>query len=198
MTAVKAPRRGGRQKNKWTMITLKRMLGWIAANEIPQKAFAASLGITNSTFHNWKNERCAPDEDVQGKILDLINGMENITMANGNRAPRGAGSSTLAALTGSGKKKTKKKTKAKVAKKKKKTKKVAKKKIKKIKKKVGRVRSTKPRAKAKASSNGNGFGLDGWDNLEALGQFVRANEDRSLEEIGALVGTLQKVSKIFG
>ena len=209
MAEVKALRRGGRQKNKWTAVTLKQMLGFIDVNQIPQKGFATHLGVTNSTFHNWKNKKCAPDEDVQVRILDLINGKEKINMANSTRAPRGAGSSTLAALTGGKGKKTKKKAK-KVAKKKKpkkKAKKVAKKKAKKVKKRVGRVRSksaprTKTKAKARtrvsANGNGNGFGLDGWDNLEALGQFVQANNGRSAEEIGELVGTLQTVAKIFG
>lgn len=202
MATVKAPRRGGRKKNKWTLVSLKQLLGYIAVNEIPQKAFAAHLGVTNSTFHNWKNGRCAPDELVQGKIKDLIDGKDQINMAKkktGARAPRGSGSSTLAALTGGGSKTTKKVAKKAGKKKKKKVKKVKKvakkKKVTKVKKKRGRVTTRKP---APVASNGNGNGLGDWNELEALGQFVKANVTKSPTEIGELIGTLKTAAQILG
>ena len=107
--ALPQQRRGGRKKNEWTLVTQKQVLGYIASKGLQNKTFAEHLGVTNSTFHNWKNGRCAPDEEIQGRIKALIDGKETIIVAKksktnkgkATRAPRGAGSSTLAALTGS-------------------------------------------------------------------------------------------------
>ena len=73
-----ATRRGGRKANEWTAVTLDEILGFLSEMGITQSAFAAHIGVTNSTFHNWKKGKCAPDEDTQGKIRSLIDG-ENYT-----------------------------------------------------------------------------------------------------------------------
>ena len=195
MAKAKAPRRGGRKKNEWTLVTLAQLLGFIEMKELKQKTFAAYLGVTNSTFHNWKNGRCAPDEEVQGKIKALIDGKEKITVAKkktakkakktkATRTPRGATSSTLASLTGGGASASAKKK--------------AKKKAKKIAKKVRRGR-VGPKAKAAATLNGNGSGmsLDDWNELKLLGQFVRANQGRSVGEMRDVLGLLTTASEIF-
>ena len=189
MAKAKVARRGGRKKNEWTVVSLKQLLGYISAKELKQKTFAAHLGVTNSTFHNWKNGRCAPEEPVQVRIKALIDGKEKITVAkkktkaqkkvSRSRAPRGASSSTLAALTGGGKKTAKTGKRAKRAKK---------------------IVPSKRRSRAGSTpSNGNGAGLtlDDWNELKVLGQFVRANPDRSAEEIWDVVNVLTTAAAIL-
>jgi DNA-binding XRE family transcriptional regulator len=191
----KKERRGGRKKNEWTKVKLETILGFLKYYSIKQKDFAAHLGVTNSTFHNWKNGKCAPDEEVQVKIQDLIANKETITVAKKkaktakSRAPRGAGSSTLAALTGSTPKtQTKKKTKKKTAKASKKAK--AKKKA----KKRGRV----VRTAAKADVPETTSVISGWNEIESLGNFLKANPDRSAFEVSELISNLQAVARLLG
>jgi DNA-binding XRE family transcriptional regulator len=203
MAKAKAPaRKGGRKKNEWTLVTLDELIAYITKSGLTQNAFAQSLGVTNSTFHNWKNGRCAPDESIQGKIRALIDGKKENEVPDKQtkteKRGRGTKSSTLAAL-GGGKpakaaKKAAKKTKKKVSKKAKKAKKTAKKVSKKTKATV-----QKTVKKAKAVTNGNGVHVDlaSWNELEALGQFVKANPGKSSGEIASLLGTVSRVAAIF-
>jgi DNA-binding XRE family transcriptional regulator len=46
----------------------------IAQKGLSQSEFASTLGVTNSTFHNWKNGRCAPDTSTQHRIAALLSG----------------------------------------------------------------------------------------------------------------------------
>ena len=174
-----AVRRGGRKKNKWTLVTFVQLNGFIDLKQHTQKAVAAHLGVTNSTFHNWKNGRCAPDEEVQGKIKALIDGKEKITVTKkkakkkSKRAPRGAGSSTLAALAG---KTTAGERKPVVPRKAKKVKTVS-------------VRSHGRVQKA-------GFG--DWGELKTLGKFLRANPGKSSTDIVELIDTLKTAAAVLG
>lgn len=191
-------RRGGRKKNEWTLVTLDELLEFIDTQGITQNKFAKTLGVTNSTFHNWKNGRCAPDESIQGKIRALIDGKEKIevsekkTETTAKKKTRGGKSSTLAAL-GKGKKATQKAAKKvtkKVAKAAKKTKKKAAKASKKTKR-------TAKKAVPVANGNGAHLSFEDWNELEALGQFVKANKDKSVGEMQTLLGTLSRVAKIM-
>lgn len=207
--AKASARRGGRKKNEWTLVTLDDLMKFIDTQGLTQNKFAKTLGVTNSTFHNWKNGRCAPDEAIQGKIKALIDGKEKIDVSdnktdNENKAKtRGTKSSTLAALGKKGKGKTTKKAKKKT--KKKVTKALEKggssrpkveKALKKTKKKAAKkAKATKP----VLNGNGNGayFDPSAWNELEALGQFVKANPGKSPEEIAELLGTVSRVAAIF-
>ena len=65
---------GASRKNEWTLVTFENIREYIEQNQISQLAFTRELGITNSTFHNWKNGKTTPDLDDQGKIHALLVG----------------------------------------------------------------------------------------------------------------------------
>jgi len=128
-----AVRRGGRKANEWTSVSLEEILLYLSEAGMTQSRFATSVGVTNSTFHNWKKGKCAPDEDTQGKIRDLIDNYTTETQVVKKKGPskapakKGRGGSLLSLLDSkklgatrastAGKKKKTKKAKAKAPKK---------------------------------------------------------------------------------
>jgi DNA-binding transcriptional regulator YiaG len=172
-TAKKPPRKGGRQANKWTLVKFLEIKQFLEEKKVAQTRFSATVGVTNSTFHNWKNKRCAPDPATQQKIRDVLDGKtplapETVPKSSGRpRTPRGAGSQTLAALedeSGAPIRPAKAKAKAKAA-----------------------------RAKKTPSPNSNGGAGSGWEDLTLLGQFIRANEGRSAQELHQAVNMVLEV-----
>ena len=59
-------------QNTWTLVKFKDISKFLESNEVSQIKFAQTLGVSNSTFHNWKGGRSTPDEEMQQKILDVI------------------------------------------------------------------------------------------------------------------------------
>lgn len=171
---ARGARKGGRTANKWKAVKFNQISKFIKEHGVSQIAFAKAVGVTNSTFHNWKNNRCAPDDATQETIRALISGEtqmpEQAPSKRGGkpRAPRGAGSQTLAELEKKGSKKASTASTS--------------------------VKKTKTKTKTKAaSSNGNGHGnghSSGWSELGLLGQFIRANEGRSVEDLHNVVTTV--------
>jgi len=110
-TTTKAgPRRGGRKSNDWTVVQFKDIETYIEEHGLSKLGFARALGVTNSTLHNWKNGRCAPDEAMQMTVKNMLEAAppEGAAKAKAKggaraaRAPRGAGSQTLSQLREAG------------------------------------------------------------------------------------------------
>jgi len=183
--AKKKARKGGRKANQWSLIKFSDIAAFLAEHGLSQTDFAKAVGVTSSTFHNWKTNRCAPDEATQGKIAAVINGQEvsvpkkkkkSKTKKVTARGSRGAGSNLLAALGGG------KPAKSKTAKVATKTKKVAK-------KRIGRV-VRKPRLATSANGSANGYangGLEGWNELKSLAKFLKANKKRTADDVKNVV-----------
>lgn len=60
------------RKNEWTLVTFEDIAQYIESEEIAQITFAKDIGVTNSTFHNWKNSKSVPDEAMQERIAGKI------------------------------------------------------------------------------------------------------------------------------
>jgi transcriptional regulator with XRE-family HTH domain len=60
--------------NEWKSTTFKVIQEFLDKTGMSQLKFAESLNVSNSTFHNWKNGRTAPNEETQEKIVALMKG----------------------------------------------------------------------------------------------------------------------------
>ena len=222
MTEQKKGRKGGRKANQWSLVTFADIAAYLAKEGVSQTDFAKTVGVTSSTFHNWKTERCAPDEETQGKISALLTGKE-VTVAKSKktaaatkkitkvtaRGSRGAGSSTLAALggdaatdgdadtaVGKGKKKIKRKVKQADPKAPKAPKAPKEPKAAKEPKKTRKRRPWSVVTGAPAlATNGNAV-LEGWNDLRALAQFLKANDGRSPDDVKSVVEKLAAACKV--
>lgn len=76
------------KKNEWTKVSFEDIVDFITREEISKISFARKLGITNSTFHNWKNGKSVPDEPMQEKIAAMI----------GTKTGKGKGKAKAASL----------------------------------------------------------------------------------------------------
>lgn len=189
-------RKGGRKANQWTLVAFSDISEYLGKSGVSQTAFAKAVGVTSSTFHNWKTSRCAPDETAQSRISEIITGQEVLvtkqkteSKKTTSRGSRGEGSTMLAALSGDtpkSEKKTRVSAKADD--------------VEKPKKRVGGL-VRKPRATA--STNGNGKlngGLEGWNELKALARFLRANRRRSADDVKRIVEQInaaREIAEIF-
>lgn len=203
MTSEKKGRKGGRKANLWSLVNFATIAAHLKETGTSQTAFAKAVGVTSSTFHNWKTGRCAPDEETQGKIVATIEGKEvpvakkkktkKITKVTA-RGSRGSGSSTLAALGEGGPavakkvKKIKKKIKKAEAKAPAVTVQTAKP-VKQVKRRVRGVVRTAP------ATNGSGP-LEDWKNLEALAEFLKANEGRTADDVKSAIDKINEAWKL--
>lgn len=166
-----AARKGGRQANKWSVVKFSEIAKFIKDKSVAQTAFSKAVGVTNSTFHNWKNKRCAPDPATQQQIRDVLDGKtvipekEPAARSGKTRAPRGAGSQTLAQLEEAGG------TKAAVA---------------------APARTTGKKRKT-VVANGNGANGSGWRELKLLGEFIRANDGKTADDLHQAVNMVLEV-----
>lgn len=117
----------GRKPNRWTAVTLEEILVFLAESDtLNQSTFAKAVGVTPTTFYNWKKKRCAPDTTTQERMRELIystgfkftkTSTKETTVANsGKKGARGTSSSILDRITKSSGPKSRAKSKAKQAK----------------------------------------------------------------------------------
>ena len=96
----------GRKPNTWKLLKFADIADHLTKAGTPVTQFVKTIGVSNQTFHNWKNNRCAPAVEVQQRIKDTIEGIlpgEKTDMAKTTSAPEAPAATT--------KKKTKKSTK---------------------------------------------------------------------------------------
>lgn len=142
------------RKNTWKFVTFDEIVDYIDQEEIAQITFARNLGVTNSTFHNWKNGTSVPDDDMQLKIAKVVGKEftdEEIAELKGQEVEEEEGEVEEEKTPRAAKKKAKKKA-AKKAKKTSKKKAPAKKKTK---KKVAKKAPAKKKATKKKAAKTN-------------------------------------------
>jgi len=207
-------KRTGRKPNKWTLLKFKDIAAHLTQRGTPISHFVKTIGVSNQTFHNWKNNRCAPTPEVQKRIKDTIEGIlpgEKTDMAKKKtktvatpeagkkttkkKARRGKASASLAALAGAVPS-TSTETVA-----------VAIQVTTPKKKKAGRrpgprkatgataaPKAAKVKAKAKAKAKGtNGASSTQWAELGTLGSFLKANPTKSREELAGIVDVAREL-----
>jgi DNA-binding XRE family transcriptional regulator len=222
MVTQNAKKRTGRKPNKWTLLAFKDIADHLSKTETPVTKFVKVIGVSNQTFHNWKNNRCAPTTEVQQRIKDTIEGNlpgEKLDMAKKTtkatpaataapkaakkkttkkKARRGKGSASLAALAGATPGETDTKAAA-VA---------IKDTTPKKKKKAGRrpgprkaaapavakkATKAKPRKKAGGSNGTSSASPTQWAELSTLGAFLKANPDKTREELAGIVDVAREL-----
>jgi len=182
-----APRKGGRSANKWSVVKWAEIEKFLEEKELTQARFSSTLGITGSTFHNWKKKRCAPDPATQQSIRDLIDGKEplspkvHVPALGRPKSTRGRASRTMAKVeqTGDvpGEAAPAPLAAAKAP-------------------RAARSTGKKRVAAAAPATNGNGANLSpnsGWEELPLLGQFIRANDGKSASELHQAVNMVLAV-----
>ena len=201
MAKKKAKQQGGRKANEWKLVTFVDIEKFLKKAGASQLGFAKAVGVTNSTFHNWKNGRSAPSEEVQKKIKKVIKGKialpEPKSPVKTKLAQRRASAAAPAGKLSRKKKKAKRRVrghsgildklpdpKDEVPKKPKKAQERRKKKTKKAKK-----RKT-PLVRRRPTTSDNGE----WTELGLLGQFIRANTGRTVDEFMGIVSTVAEAN----
>lgn len=79
------------RKNEWSLITFDDIAEYIERQEIAQIRFSQDLGITNSTFHNWKSGKSIPDDAMQAKIAKMIGVTAGGRKRSGSPRPKADG-----------------------------------------------------------------------------------------------------------
>jgi len=208
--------KSGRKPNTWSLVAFKDIADHLTKEGTPITAFVKLIGVSNQTFHNWKNNRCAPTVEVQQKIKDAIAGItpgekepsvakkktakKKVTKKKKTsatlRAPRGKGSTSLAALTASSSGGTAPAEAAPAPAKKK------------TKKKAGRRPGPRKPAAATPAAEGNGTKTEmapakaakprgrksSWKGLSTLGEFLRSNRGKSREELIEVLDMARELS----
>ena len=211
MVESKAVRKGGRKANQWTSVAFADIAEYLANSGVSQLEFAKSVGVTSSTFHNWKTQRCAPDETTQERILAVLNGQEasapkkeeEETVAKKKapkkvakkkvtaRGSRGAASSLLAVIDGAAPTVSEGKPKKKVKKIVKKAKLAASSPF------TGEVAKRKPGRPRKVAVASNGGGaLSEWSNLGLLAQFLKDNKGRTAEDVKNVIEQVDEARRV--
>lgn len=201
----KTEKKPGRKPNEWTLLTFPDVAKHLSDRGIPVTEFAKTIGVSNQTFHNWKSGRCAPTEGTQRKILGAIQGVlpeeadmtQEMTAAPikaakrktakrkdaPTKATRGKGSVTLAALSAAA---PSAEDTAAVQ----------------VPGKVGRrpgPRKAAPPAKTVKAAKAHGtngaahLSPTSWAELGTLGAFLRANPDKTREQVAEIIDVAREL-----
>lgn len=81
---------GKTKKPKWSLVTFKQIEGWRTKLKLSKAGMAEALGVTNSTYHNWRRGTTIPHVNQQEGILQRLEALEkNATVAKGSGRPMG-------------------------------------------------------------------------------------------------------------
>ena len=75
-TKKKATTKGKGKKPTWGVISFKKIEEWRVKLGLTKGAMAEALGVTNSTFHNWRRGTTVPHPAQQDEILQRIQVLE--------------------------------------------------------------------------------------------------------------------------
>ena len=87
------------KKPSWGVVTFKKIEEWRTKLGISKSGMAEALGVTNSTFHNWRRGTTVPHPNQQDDIATRLDALERnagsplpAPKTKGTRATKGTGS----------------------------------------------------------------------------------------------------------
>lgn len=67
---------GKTKKPKWSLVTFAKIEKWRVKLGLSKSGMAEALGVTNSTFHNWRRGTTVPHPNQQEEIVQRIDALE--------------------------------------------------------------------------------------------------------------------------